>query len=109
MIAATVVNLGSRAGEAVPQLYVGIPSLPGVPQPPAQLKGFDKVTLAPWQARRVSFTLDRRALSYWNTAAGGWRVPAGCYAVMLGSSACDLPLRGVFGRGAARCSRTRRG
>ena len=41
----------------------------------------------------MSFTLDRRALSYWDTAAGGWHVAPGCYEVMVGSSSRDLPLR----------------
>ena len=83
---------------------IGLPSPPGLQQPPAQLKGFDKVTLAAGQSTRVSFTLGPRALSYWDTAAGGWRVAPGCYRVMVGSSSRELPLRGVFGQGGARCT-----
>ena len=105
VVAVTVANVGRRTGAAVPQLYLGIPGLAGVPQPAAQLKGFDKLTLAPRQKRRVSFVLDARSLSYWDTAAGGWRVAPGCYRVMVGSSSRDLPLHGVFARAGAHCRR----
>jgi beta-glucosidase len=99
-VAADVTNTGARSGVAVPQLYVGLPSPgPGVLQPPRQLRGYAKVGLAPGDRRRVSFTLDERALSYWDTAAGGWRVAPGCYAVAVGSSSRDLPLRGSTCRG----------
>jgi beta-glucosidase len=104
-VSATVTNTGDRAGEAVPQLYVGLPSLPGVPQPPAQLKGFDKITLAPGRSARVKFTLDARSLSYWDTATKGWRVARGCAGVMVGSSSRELPLDGVLAVDGARCPR----
>jgi beta-glucosidase len=103
-VSATIVNIGLRGGAAAPQLYVGLPSSAGAPQPRAQLKGFDKLTLAPGQGTQVSFSLGRRALSYWDNATGAWRVAAGCYRVMVGSSSRDLPLRGVFGQGGARCA-----
>ena len=61
-----VKNTGKRAGIAVPQLYVGMPEPRGGDvQPPWQLKGFDKLQLAPGKSRRVRFTLDDRAFSYW--------------------------------------------
>ena len=72
-------------------------------QPAAQLKGFTKVTLAPGRSARVRLSLDSRALSYWDTAVGGWRVAPGCYRVQVGSSVSDLPLRRAFARGPARC------
>jgi beta-glucosidase len=101
--AVTVANTGDRRGSAVPELYLGLPPAPGAPQPAVQLKGFEKVTVAPGQRKRVSFSLDARALSYWDSAIGGWRVAPGCYRVMIGSSSRSLPLRGAFARGAARC------
>jgi beta-glucosidase len=103
LITATVTNSGSRAGGALPQLYLGLPSLAGVPQPPAQLKGFAKVSLRPGQSARVSFPIDARALSYWDAGAGAWRVAPGCYRVMVGSSSRDLPLQGVLPVGGASC------
>jgi beta-glucosidase len=102
-VSATITNTGSRAGAAVPQLYVGLPSLLGVPQPPAQLKGFEKVTLGPGQSVRVSFPLDARALSYWDAGAARWRVAPRCYRVMLGSSSRDLALGGRLAVGGGTC------
>jgi beta-glucosidase len=103
-VAATVKNAGARAGAAVPQLYLGLPSRPGVPQPPAQLKGFRKVALKRGQSRRVTFSLDARSVSYWDTAANSWRIAPGCVKVMVGSSSRDLPLRRVLAVNGARCT-----
>jgi beta-glucosidase len=80
-------------------------SLPGVAQPPAQLKGLAHITLAPGRSARVGFRLDARALSYWDAGASVWRVAAGCYGVMVGSSSRDHPLRALLAEGGARCTR----
>ena len=78
----------------MPQLYVGLPSPgPGVVQPPRQLRGYTKLRLRRGETRRVSFALDARALSYWDTGADGWRLAPGCYRVIVGSSSRDLPLQ----------------
>ncbi len=101
-VSAVVRNTGKRGGTAVPQLYVGMPeSRPGLKQPPFQLKGFDKVHLAPGKGKRVTFTLDQRAFSYW--AGGGWDVAPGCYRIAVGASSRDLPLQGTVGRGVSSC------
>jgi beta-glucosidase len=105
VVRVTVNNVGRRAGAAAPQLYLGIPPLPGVAQPPAQLKGFAHVTLAPGRSARVGFRLGARALSYWDAGASAWRVAAGCYRVMVGSSSRDLPLSALLGEGGVRCTR----
>jgi beta-glucosidase len=99
----TVTNVGARSGSAVPELYVSLPSRPGVPEPPWQLKGFAKVELAPGEARRISIALDARSFSYWSDAAGGWHVARGCDVVAVGSSSRELPLRGVVPQGGASC------
>jgi beta-glucosidase len=99
-----VTNTGARAGTAVPQAYVGMPAPgEGLVQPPWQLKGFSRVRLAPGETKRVSFALGSRAFSYWDTAAGDWRVAPGCYEIGVGASSRDLPLRAVVSRAGARC------
>jgi beta-glucosidase len=103
-VSVSVRNTGRRAGAAVPQLYLGLPSRSGAAQPPAQLKGFQKVPVERGQSARVSFPLDARSLSYWDVASKGWRVVRGCVQVMVGSSARDLPIRRVLAVNGARCA-----
>jgi beta-glucosidase len=102
-VSVTVTNTGVRSGWAVPELYLSLPSLPGVPQPPRQLKGFSKVALAPGQSQRVTMPLDARAFSYWSSAANGWRIAPGCDRVQVGSSSRQLPLSGVLAEDGASC------
>ncbi len=90
-----VTNTGQRAGAEVAQLYLGIPAT-NVPEPPRQLKGFQKVLLQPGQTQHVTFTLNARDLSYWDARADDWVVQHGTYQVMVGGSSRDLPLHGSF-------------
>jgi beta-glucosidase len=104
-VTAQVTNTGKRTGFAVPQLYVGMPSpSPTVLQPPLQLKGYDKLSLAPGRTRTVTFALDDRSFSYWDTGSNGWRVAPGCYRILVGSSSGDLPLRSAVSRAGGVCS-----
>jgi len=86
-VSADVTNTGRREGADVAQLYVGDPAPTG--EPPEQLKGFQRVTLRPGQTARVTFTLDRSALAWWN---GQWTVTPGTYTLMVGDSSASLPL-----------------
>lgn len=95
-VAATVTNTGSRAGSDVAQLYLGDPASAG--EPPRQLKGFQKVTLAPGQSTQVHFTVTPRDMSYYDSSAGSWTVPDGAFQVYVGDSSAPagLPLHGSF-------------
>jgi beta-glucosidase len=86
----SVSNSGDVKGAAVPQLYVTFPdSAPGG-TPPKQLRGFDKVSLAPGESRTVRFELARRDLSYWDIASQKWLIPEGEFALRVGFSSRDL-------------------
>ena len=52
----TITNTGRTKGAEVAQLYLTDPAAAG--EPPYQLKGFQKVTLAPGHSQRVTFKLD---------------------------------------------------
>lgn len=91
-----VTNTGDRPGAEVAQLYVGLPSLPNVPEPPRELKGFQRVELAPGKSAHLSFVLDARSLSYWDTASHGWKAAPGLYNVAAAASSRDLRLNGSF-------------
>ena len=102
-VSATVTNIGRRAGADVAQLYVTEPAAAG--EPPRQLKGFQRVNLAPGQSTRVQFTVAPADLSWFDSSApgasstgGGWSQTSGAYQVYVGDSSglANLPLRGGF-------------
>jgi len=92
-VAFDVTNIGKRDGAEIAQLYVGDGHAP-VPRPVKELKGFAKVSLAPGESKRVSITLDRRALSYFDETAKQWKAEPGDFEVLVGSSAQQIELRG---------------
>ena len=90
-VSCQVTNTGSMKGDEVVQLYVSPKS--GQPLKPIQLKGFQRVSLAPGERREVTFTVGADQLA-WHSDAG-WTVSPGEYAFRVGSSCRDLPLEGV--------------
>jgi beta-glucosidase len=97
-IALTVRNVGARTGAAVPQIYVAMP--PAAGEPPWQLKAFTKLRLEKGAARRVHFTLGRRAFAHWDD---GWKVTRGCYSVAAGRSSRGLAARRTIALAGGRC------
>jgi beta-glucosidase len=95
-VTATVTNTGQRAGSDVAQLYLGDPSPSG--EPPRQLAGFQRVSLAPGASARVSFTITPQDMSWWDDSANGWTQTEGTYGVYVGDSSAlaGLPLQGTF-------------
>ncbi len=95
-VSAVVTNTGKRAGSEVAQLYLADPSASG--EPPRQLAGFQRVSLAPGASARVSFAVTPQAMSWWDDTANGWTQTAGTYQVYVGDSSAlsGLPLRGAF-------------
>jgi beta-glucosidase len=64
-ISVDVTNTGSRAGDEVVQLYVHhLRST--VSRPAQELKGFQRVSLAPGETRTVTLPLQIGTLGYWN-------------------------------------------
>ena len=79
-----------RTGADTVQAYVGDPAPAG--EPPEQLKGFDKVTLAPGQTAKVSIPLGPQSFSIWDTTDQAWVEEPGQYRIMVGDSSANLPL-----------------
>jgi beta-glucosidase len=90
-----VKNTGSRAGTEVGEVYVSDPSAT-VPRPEIELKGFERVTLNSGESRHVSVKLDKRSLAYWDVKSNGWKVDPGTFAVSVGDSSENLPLKQKF-------------
>jgi len=93
-------NTGSRAGKAVPQLYMAYPRAggpEGVEFPIKVLRGFDKLLLQPGEAKTVTFNLTRRDVSYWDVRHQNWVVVlGGQYTFMVGDSSRDLKVMGTW-------------
>ncbi len=87
-----VTNTGSASGAEVAQVYIGMPAT-AAPQPPKQLKGFQKLTLQPGRTGHLHLSLDQRAFSYWDTGTHTWQMAAGTYQIMVGSSSRDIRLQ----------------
>jgi beta-glucosidase len=88
-------NRSNRAGAEVAQVYIGRLPTRFVATPPRQLAGFARVELAARQLQRLTVTIPRRSLSYWDTGAQHWVTPAGQVPVYVGGSSEDTALAGV--------------
>ena len=86
-----VTNTGSVAGAEVAQLYVSDPSAK-VTRPERELKGFEKVRLAPGETRHVTLNLDARSFSYWDEASHKWTIDPGKFVIRVGDSSEHTPL-----------------
>lgn len=66
-------------------------------QEPLNLKGFQKVELAPHTTTRVYFdSLNDRAVSIWDVDIHDWRVVEGEFTVEVGTSYKDTVASGTF-------------
>ena len=88
-----VTNTGSVAGAEVAQLYVSEPGAK-VTRPERELKGFEKVRLAPGETKHVTLNLDARSFSYWDEATKNWKMDTGKFVVHVGDSSESTPLEG---------------
>ncbi|SPE17771.1 putative beta-glucosidase [Candidatus Sulfotelmatomonas gaucii] len=86
-----VTNTGTVAGAEVAQLYVSDPSAQ-VDRPERELKGFEKLQLAPGETRHVTLSLDARAFSYWDEPAHKWIIDPGKFVIRVGDSSEHTPL-----------------
>jgi len=92
----TVRNAGKRAGDEVVQLYLE-PLAPSRPRARKELHGIERVTLAPGESRRVTFTVKpARDLTIYDEAKPGYAVDAGRFEVQIGASSADIRARSVL-------------
>ncbi len=90
-----LINTGRRAGDEVVQLYLH-DQLASLAQPVIALKGFQRIHLAPGEARTVTFMLGREELQMLDGSLT-WRVEPGDFRVMIGASSGDIRLAGTLG------------
>jgi beta-glucosidase len=81
-VKATVRNTGKTAGREVAQLYIR-DLVSDITRPVKELKGFQKVLLAPGESRELTFVLTPDDLSFWR-AGNRFGQEAGEYRVWIG-------------------------
>jgi beta-glucosidase len=91
-ISALVTNRGQIAGTEVVQLYMRDP-VASRTRPIRQLRGFERVALAPGASRRVRFSLARDDLAFWGDK--GWTVEPGTFDIWVATSSTN-GLPGTF-------------
>ena len=91
----SVKNTGDREGTETVQLYIrDVKS--SLQRPVKELKGFQKVTLAPGEQRDITFTIDKSMLSYYDDSKGEWVVEPGKFEALVGASAGDIKSKVAF-------------
>ncbi len=87
-VSVTVANTGKVAGAEVVQLYLRDLAA-DISRPVKELKGFEKITLAPGESRVVRFKLTEKDLAYWNDAAQ-FKADPGKFQVFVGGNSEDV-------------------
>jgi len=91
-----ITNSGKRDGVAVPQIYVGFPSLAPVVR---QLRGFHKIKVASGESTHAVFTLREEDWSFYDEVAHKWSSATKKgeqVTVSVGSSSADLHWHSAF-------------
>ncbi|MCQ2180564.1 MAG: glycoside hydrolase family 3 C-terminal domain-containing protein [Bacteroidales bacterium] len=84
-------NTGKFKASEVAQVYVA-PIAPNVLRPTRELKGYDKVTLAPGESRICTVHLPGSAFAYYSPAIHGWKTDNGNYDIQVGRNADGIVL-----------------
>jgi len=87
----TIENTGDYKGDEVVQVYARRNN-PVYPQPLKELLGFQRVSLKAGEKTRTTIPLDWNILNYWNTEEGKFKLDAGEYEFLIGSSSSDIRL-----------------
>jgi beta-glucosidase len=91
-----VKNSGTVAGKEVAELYLSAPAVK-MDKPVIELKGFAKTRLLqPGESQTLTFVIDSRSLSSFDSASSSWIAEAGKYEVKIGASSRDFKQTASF-------------
>ena len=94
-ITVPVTNVGNREGAEVVQLYIS-DLKSSLPRPIKELKGFQKVRLAPGETKEVTFTIAKDALSFYDDAQQTWIAEPGKFEAIVAASASHIKSKVIF-------------
>ena len=83
-VSVDVQNTGGIAGDEVVQIYIHQQS-GSASRPVRQLKGFEKVSLAPGENKTLHFTLGKDELTYWSPSEKSWVLEPAVFDVWAGN------------------------
>lgn len=92
IVSADITNTGNCDGAEIVQLYIKNPVVYEI-RPEKELRDFAKVFLKAGETKTVTFTLNARAFSYYETRIHDWYAESGDYEILLASSSCDIRLQ----------------
>lgn len=90
-VSVKIKNTGDLKGKEVVQLYVSDP-VSRLIRPEKELKKFQKIELEPGEEKTVSFELDSRDFSYYDSIREMWIAESGEFKILVGSSSRDIKL-----------------
>ena len=94
-VTAEVENTGDLTADQVPQLYLH-QQYGSTSRPVRELKGFERVTLAPHQKKTVHFTISKDDLTYWSTPTRTWVQDASTFDLWVGPDSSTTDLHATF-------------
>lgn len=92
VVSADITNTGNCDGAEIVQLYIKNPVVYEI-RPEKELHDFAKVFLKAGETKTVTFTLNARAFSYYETRIHDWYAESGDYEILLASSSRDIRLQ----------------
>jgi beta-glucosidase len=87
-----VTNTGHRAGDEVVQLYTRAVQ-PSITRPRHELRGFQRIALAPGETKTVTLRVPVEKLSYYDEKTHGFVVEPGDYEIQVGAASDDIRAR----------------
>jgi len=87
-VSVDVTNTGIRRGDEVAQMYIR-DEVSSVTRPIKELKGFERISLAPGETKRVTFSITPEKLQFYNREMKRIVEP-GRFQIMVGGNSNDL-------------------
>jgi len=87
----SIANTGDKAGAEVAQVYIGQQKCTEL-RPPQELKGFQKVYLAPGEKQQVIIHLNHRSFAYYQEWKQDWHRDTGEFEIRVGNSSRNILL-----------------
>lgn len=94
-ISIDVKNIGKTAGKEIVEVYAAAPDSKNLNKPEKELKAFAKTrTLQTGETCRMTLQFAVSELASYDEIAQGWRIDAGNYQILIGSSSRDIKTKG---------------